>query len=292
MGNPLALLELPGLWRASTSPSLGLPPSGLTDRLERAFAARIAELPPAGRDALLVAALNPTDTLVEILAAASALAGRPLGVTCLDEACAAKLVGVDGAQLHFRHPLVRSGVLHSETLTRRQAGHAALASVLTAEPYRRTWHRAGATLGPDDEVADAPAANADLALSRGAVTAAIRDLERAAQLTTESSQRGRRLLLAATQAYGLGRADLVDRFIEGAQREDLSELDRARTEWLRETNREIGQRTFLSHRTVGSHLYRIFPKLNITSRNQLAQRLAADGRTDAVRTTEPAAPSQ
>ncbi|MCT9934633.1 helix-turn-helix transcriptional regulator [Planotetraspora sp. A-T 1434] len=32
---------------------------------------------------------------------------------------------------------------------------------------------------------------------------------------------------------------------------------------------EIGQRLFLSHRTVGSHLYRIFPKLGITSRSQL-----------------------
>ena len=36
------------------------------------------------------------------------------------------------------------------------------------------------------------------------------------------------------------------------------------------SNREIGQRLFLSHRTVGSHLYRIFPKLGITSRQQLA----------------------
>jgi len=39
------------------------------------------------------------------------------------------------------------------------------------------------------------------------------------------------------------------------------------------SNREIGQRLFLSPRTVGSHLYRIFPKLDITSRNQLAARL-------------------
>lgn len=35
------------------------------------------------------------------------------------------------------------------------------------------------------------------------------------------------------------------------------------------TNREIGERLFLSPRTVGSHLYSIFPALNITSRNQL-----------------------
>jgi DNA-binding CsgD family transcriptional regulator len=41
------------------------------------------------------------------------------------------------------------------------------------------------------------------------------------------------------------------------------------------TNREIGERLFLSHRTVGSHLYRMFPKLGISSRAELL-RLAAE----------------
>lgn len=36
------------------------------------------------------------------------------------------------------------------------------------------------------------------------------------------------------------------------------------------SNREIGERLFLSHRTVGSHLYRIFPKVGVTNRAQLA----------------------
>jgi ATP/maltotriose-dependent transcriptional regulator MalT len=35
------------------------------------------------------------------------------------------------------------------------------------------------------------------------------------------------------------------------------------------SNREIGQQLYLSHRTVGSHLYRIFPKLGITQRAEL-----------------------
>jgi DNA-binding CsgD family transcriptional regulator len=39
------------------------------------------------------------------------------------------------------------------------------------------------------------------------------------------------------------------------------------------TNREIGQQLYLSHRTVGSHLYRLFPKLGITSRAQLSAAL-------------------
>jgi DNA-binding CsgD family transcriptional regulator len=37
------------------------------------------------------------------------------------------------------------------------------------------------------------------------------------------------------------------------------------------TNREIAEQLFLSHRTVGAHLHRAFPKLGITSRTQLGQ---------------------
>ena len=40
------------------------------------------------------------------------------------------------------------------------------------------------------------------------------------------------------------------------------------------SNREIGQRLFLSHRTISTHLYRAFPKLGITSRTELSAALA------------------
>ncbi len=40
------------------------------------------------------------------------------------------------------------------------------------------------------------------------------------------------------------------------------------------SNREIGQRLFLSHRTISTHLYRAFPKLGITSRAELNAALA------------------
>jgi DNA-binding CsgD family transcriptional regulator/tetratricopeptide (TPR) repeat protein len=39
------------------------------------------------------------------------------------------------------------------------------------------------------------------------------------------------------------------------------------------SNREIGQQLYISHRTVGAHLYRAFPKLGITSRGQLREAL-------------------
>jgi DNA-binding CsgD family transcriptional regulator len=41
------------------------------------------------------------------------------------------------------------------------------------------------------------------------------------------------------------------------------------------SNRDIGQRLYLSHRTIGTHLYRVFPKLGITSRAELTAALAS-----------------
>jgi DNA-binding CsgD family transcriptional regulator len=41
------------------------------------------------------------------------------------------------------------------------------------------------------------------------------------------------------------------------------------------SNREIGQRLYLSHRTIESHLYRVFPKLGITSRAELSVALGS-----------------
>lgn len=43
------------------------------------------------------------------------------------------------------------------------------------------------------------------------------------------------------------------------------------------TNKQIGQRLYLSHRTVGTHLYAIFPKLGITSRAGLRDALTRLG---------------
>ncbi|MEV0387194.1 AAA family ATPase [Nonomuraea sp. NPDC050643] len=235
-GNPLALLELADAWQArgGPGPDSATPRPPLTARLERAFAGRIAVLPPATRDAVLAAAVDYGDELPEILAAATTLAGRPLTTTVFDPAVRARLLRLDGPRVRFQHPLVRSAVLGLEPLTRRLAANAALARALAGDPLRRAWHRAQSTLGPDDHVADELEAGHTASLRQGSVTAAVWALERAAQLTTDPAGRGRRLLLAAGHAFTLGRPELVERLVTEAARNELPEQDRARLEWLKE----------------------------------------------------------
>ena len=235
-GNPLALVELPTAWRSPQNSMVhrlsGAVP--LSARLERAFAARLPELPPRTRDALLVAAVDDEDDLPEILAAAAALSGAPVDGSALEPAVQVGLLTFDHAHVRFRHPLVKSGILQAESATRRQAASGALADVLRHQPLRRTWYRAQATIGPDDEVADELEEAHTENLRRGSVAAAISALERAAQLTPGSARRGHRLLLAAELGFGLGQVDLVTRLLSEAAGHALTDLDEARLEWLRE----------------------------------------------------------
>jgi DNA-binding CsgD family transcriptional regulator len=73
------------------------------------------------------------------------------------------------------------------------------------------------------------------------------------------------------RATGEGRATLRDGARAPLSPQEL-QIARLAAEGL--SNREIGQRLYLSHRTIGSHLYRIFPKLGISSRAQLGSALA------------------
>ncbi|GAA0526925.1 LuxR family transcriptional regulator [Paractinoplanes ferrugineus] len=235
-GNPLALVELPTAWRSAGIDIFSSGPASvpLTTRLEHAFAARITELPPLTRDALLVAAVNATESLAEILAGTAILAGVGVSTECLEPAAESRLVAFDHVGVRFRHPLVRSGVLYNERLRRRQAAHAAMSEVLRFEPYRQVWHQAQSVDGPDDDVAARLDDSHVESIRRGSVLSAITALQRSAQLTSDPETRARRLLLAAQHAFGLGRADLVHRLVDAAEINDLSDLDQARAEWLRE----------------------------------------------------------
>jgi DNA-binding CsgD family transcriptional regulator len=58
-----------------------------------------------------------------------------------------------------------------------------------------------------------------------------------------------------------------------SDRLSAQELQIARLAAAGLSNREIGQQLYLSHRTISTHLYRIFPKLGISSRGQLRDAL-------------------
>jgi DNA-binding CsgD family transcriptional regulator len=83
---------------------------------------------------------------------------------------------------------------------------------------------------------------------------------------TRWSERARQELRATGEKIGPRTPDVRDRLT--AQELQIAQLA---AEGL--SNREIGERLFLSHRTIGSHLYRVFPKLGITTRAQLRSAL-------------------
>jgi DNA-binding CsgD family transcriptional regulator len=225
-GNPLALVELP-LATAQLEPGALLPAwLPLTARLEHAFAAQASELPEATRRLLLVAALNDGGSLSETLMADE----HAIGV--LEPALKARLVVLEGDELRFRHPLVRSAIRQAATIPERHAAHAALASVVALD--RRVWHRAAAVVGPDELTATELDWTAAAAERRGALGVAVSALTRAAELSDVPAGRGARLLRAAELAFELGRSDVVVRLLRDAEALPLNASERTRMAWLRE----------------------------------------------------------
>ncbi|MEU9736452.1 AAA family ATPase [Streptomyces sp. NPDC048002] len=161
------------------------------------------------------------------------------------------------------------------------------------------WHRASALLAdparPDDAEAHFRAALADPAGDQWPFERAQARLDYAEWLRRRRrSIEARPLLAAAGEVFErLGARPWADRALaelrasgvattpQSARDAVLAELTpqqlqiaRLAAEGL--TNREIGERVFLSPRTVGFHLYRIFPKLGITARGQLRDVLPPD----------------
>jgi DNA-binding CsgD family transcriptional regulator len=231
MGNPLALVELPVAWRAATAPGPVLTWLPLTTRLERAFAARASGLPAATRTALLVAAVNDGPRLSEVLDAAARLTG---GTTDVTPAVTAALAEIDGGEVRFGHPLIRTAIRQEASVSQRQAAHAALAEVLRGEPDRAVWHRAASIFGPDETVAGELEAVASHARRRGGTAVAVSALQRAADLG-DGAHRTRRLLQAAELGFEMGREDLVTDVAAEAEAFGLSPAEQARLTWIRES---------------------------------------------------------
>jgi DNA-binding CsgD family transcriptional regulator len=236
-GNPLALRELPALLddrhRSGQEPLPEFLP--LSGRLKAAFAEEIRTLPAATREVLLHVALEPDISLAAIRGPAAASAH----VDDLAPAVQADLVHADagGRRIWFRHPLIRSAIVHQTPPGERRDAHQALATAMAGFPERRAWHLAEAATGPDEAVAralDKAAMSAwrrsdpSAAANRGLDGAAIRDwpragastavtaLNRAAELSPHAIDRSRRLIEAAYLANITGQLEEVSRLLADA----------------------------------------------------------------------------
>ena len=232
-GNPLALLELPrGLSPAELAGGFGLPDvAPLTNRIEQSFLRRLESLSDDARRLLLLAAAEPVGDMTLLWRAAG---GLGLGADAAASARAAGLIDL-GALVRFRHPLVRSAVYQAAPDLDRQDVHRALADATdpASDPDRRAWHRARAASGLDESVADELERSAGRAQARGGIAAVAAFLERAAELTPDSTRRGRRALAAAQAKLESGAPEAAQELLAAAEACSLDELQHARLTRLR-----------------------------------------------------------
>jgi DNA-binding CsgD family transcriptional regulator len=227
-GNPLALLELGrGSGVGELAGGFALPDAGdLPRRIEDQYLERLGALPADARQVVLLVAADPVGDVALILRAAEGL-GLNIGV--LEVAAESGLLDV-GANVRFRHPLVRSAVYRAATATDRRAAHDALAAATDplSDPDRRAWHRAHAAAGPDEAVAGELIRSAGRALRRGGIAASAAFWERAVALTPDAAERAARALTAAEAKYAAGDFLAAQALLVTAEVGPLPELGQAR----------------------------------------------------------------
>ena len=180
-----------------------------------------------------------------------------------------------GDRVIFRHPLIRAAVYNAATPRGRREAHRALAeaSDRNSDPDRRAWHRARATVRPDEAVAAELEASAGRAQSRGGFAAAGAFLERSAALTTDPGRRAVRALRAAQANRLAGALDAASGLAVIAERGPLGHLERAQLDAL------LGQIAFA--RSRGNEA----PPLLLRAASRLEQvdlRLASDAYLEAL----------
>jgi DNA-binding CsgD family transcriptional regulator len=232
-GHPLALLELyRGRSVADLAGGFAVPDAGdLPSRIEDQYAVRLGELPDAVQRLVLLAAADPVGDPALIFRAARELG---LDTRTMNLATAADLLEF-GANVRFRHPLVRSAVYRAASAEERRAAHGALAAATDplADPDRRAWHRAHAMAGPDEAVAEELINSASRALRRGGVAAAAAFWERAVALTPDPGERVSRALAAAEAKYAAGDFKAAQALLAAAEVGPLGELSEARVQRMR-----------------------------------------------------------
>jgi DNA-binding CsgD family transcriptional regulator len=232
-GNPLALVELPrGLTPSQLAGGFGVPAAAPVHAgIEESFQRRVAALPRDARLLVLIAASEPTGDATLIWRAADRL-GIPESAAF--EAESSGLIAFR-PRVAFRHPLVRSAVYRAAGAAERTEVHRALAEATDpdTDPDRRAWHRAQATVIPDEDVAADLERSAARAQARGGFAAAAAFLERSAELSVEPAKRAGRALAAAQAKHQSGAVNDAVALVETAEIGPLDDFQRAQMEVLR-----------------------------------------------------------
>ena len=230
-GNPLALLELPrGVALTELAGGFGM--LALPGRIEDSFRRRLEFLPAATQQLMLIAAADPTGDPALVWRAAERLG---IGARAAGPVAEEDGLLVIGERVSFRHPLVRSAVYRAASQEDQRAAHQALADATDplADPDRRAWHRAQATLAPAEEVASELERSAGRAQARGGLAAAGAFLKRAAALTLEPARRADRAMEAAQAMYQAGASDVALELLATAEAGPPEQFRQARADRLR-----------------------------------------------------------
>ncbi|MFF8288611.1 AAA family ATPase [Streptomyces sp. NPDC016309] len=225
-GNPALLTALAGRLSAAQLSGHAPLPRPLADgpALTGVVGARLAELPAATRDLLLLVAAahegQPDGGGADAALVLRAAHAAGLDPAALDAAEVAGVARGTGDRIRFDDPLVRRAVHRGAPLTRRRAAHTLLAAALDGERHRlaRLSHRALAADGPAPRLAaelaaaaadpDAPAEPHQRSLA----------FARAAGLTGTDGDRAARLTAAAEYARLGGRPRRARELLAAAQR--------------------------------------------------------------------------
>ncbi|WP_242902284.1 helix-turn-helix transcriptional regulator [Actinomadura terrae] len=198
-GNPLIAVELAAALAAGgPDGASGIPPS---PRLRATFGDLVAELPEPTRWLLLIAAANDKDDLGTTLSAAAMLG---FGTGELAPAERSMLATVDGDELSFQPPFLRTVVYRNATVAERKTAHGALAEATAASPHRRVHHLASAAHEPDEAMARQISEGAGHARRVDGMVSALHVVERAATLSRDPATRTRFLIDAASCAWQAG----------------------------------------------------------------------------------------
>ncbi|NJP99892.1 AAA family ATPase [Streptomyces zingiberis] len=226
-GNPLALLELP---RAGGYAPPGAP--SVPTRIERGFQQRLRDLPEEARLLLTIASADPTGDPGLLWPAALRL---DLDVTETGAAAAATGLVDFSTRVRFCHPLARSAVYRAAGARLRRTAHRVLGEVTdpVLDPDRRAWHRAEASAGPDEDVAEELERSASRARSRGGAVAAAAFAERAAALSLDTARRIERTLAAVQAHLDAGSTDTAAELLATVESAPLDELRHVRVDLLR-----------------------------------------------------------